>query len=140
MHGLYNQKGFKNFDHPNQKSSNRISFPNKVRESEENLNKMKSKLFKQLQYKLRLAVEKGDIKTLKKLLSEIGTPINYSLAEGSSRSNQIQIYLNSQGQDQWTLLHIATNEGNYSAVKFLLENGANPNTQSVNQRTALHLA
>jgi ankyrin repeat protein len=56
------------------------------------------------------------------------------------RENKQYIDLNNQGQDQWTLLHIATNEGNFEIVKILLENEANPNSQSVNQRTSLHIA
>jgi ankyrin repeat protein len=81
-----------------------------------------------LNYNLRLAVEKGDTLTILKILSK-----------NNKYSKKWIIDLNSQGQDQWTLLHIATNEGNYSVVKILLENGANPNPQSANQRTSLHI-
>jgi ankyrin repeat protein len=48
--------------------------------------------------------------------------------------------LNYQGQDKWTFLHIATNEGNYAMVKILLQYGAHPDPESVTKRTALHIA
>jgi len=81
-----------------------------------------------LNYKLRLAVEKGDLHTIKKII------------EKDFKSHQNLIDLNTKSQDQWTLLHIATSEGNYSIVKYLLEKGADPNIQSANQRTALHIS
>lgn len=90
--------------------------------------KQKAREQKTINYSLRLAVEKGDLATLKKILKKTNS-LKYPC-----------INVNSQNPDQWTLLHIATNEGNYSIVKLLLENGADPNPQSVNQRTALHLA
>lgn len=93
-----------------------------------NFQKQKAREHKTINYRLRLAVEKGDINTIKKMI------------ETDKESKYKLIDLNYQGQDQWTLLHIATNEGNYSIVKLLLENGANPNPQSVNQRTSLHIA
>lgn len=73
-HGLYSSKYLNRVERPDKKPLNRISFPCRTK-IPESLNRKKSKLFKQLQYKLRLAVEKGDIKTLKKLLSEIGMPL-----------------------------------------------------------------
>lgn len=90
--------------------------------------KKKAKMQKQFNYKLRLAVEKGDLMSCQKIINE------------AKRTKEVTCDLNCQGQEQWTLLHIATNEGNYSIVKLLLENKANPNTQSVNQRTALHIS
>lgn len=83
---------------------------------------------KNLNYQLRLAVEKGDTTTILKIL------------KNNRHSKQCIVDLNYQGQDKWTLLHIATNEGNFDVVKILLENGANPSPQSVNQRTSLHIA
>ena len=92
---------------------------------DETLNLVKEQ--KNLNYKLRLAVEKGDALTIIKILNN------------DKNSKHWVVDLNCQGQDQWTLLHIATNEGNFSVVKILLENGANTNHQSVNQRTSLHI-
>ena len=83
---------------------------------------------KAVNYRLRLAVEKGDIKTIRIIIDK----------DLASRHQLVD--LNEQTQDQWTLLHIATSEGNYSIVRYLLEKGADPNTQSVNRRTALHIA
>lgn len=92
------------------------------------MQKQKAREHKTINYRLRLAVEKGDVNTIKKII------------DTDRESKYTLIDLNYQGQDQWTLLHIATNEGNYSIVKLLLENGSNPNPQSVNQRTSLHIA
>ena len=117
------------------------------------LTKKQQREMRNAQFMLRMAVEKGDIDTILNILnSQSGfskTKMNREKPDlknlidtaqeqviGKTYQNEIDM----RGQDQWTLLHIAANEGNQDVVKVLLEYGANPNSVSANQRTPLHLA
>eukprot|EP00092_Neocalanus_flemingeri_P011917 GFUD01012849.1.p1 GENE.GFUD01012849.1~~GFUD01012849.1.p1 ORF type:complete len:731 (+),score=129.14 GFUD01012849.1:183-2375(+) len=43
-------------------------------------------------------------------------------------------------RENWTPLHIASKEGHLEMVEFLIENGANPNTKTGEEKTAMKLA
>ena len=108
---------------------------------------------KNSRFMLRMAVEKGDINTILSILNSQSGFYKAKFNQEQSElvnlidTTQHQVISNTycnkidmRGQDQWTLLHIAANEGNCDVVKVLLEYRANPNSVSANQRTPLHLA
>ena len=117
------------------------------------LAKKQQREIRNAQFMLRMAVENGDIN---KILSILNSQSGFSKAKFNQEQSELvnlidttqhQVISNTycnkidmRGQDQWTLLHIAANEGNCDVVKVLLEYEANPNSVSANQRTPLHLA
>jgi len=58
------------------------------------------------------------------------------------KRNMGRDYINRANSEGWTALHIALAKGttDVDAVKFLLENGADPNLKTYNERTSLDLA
>ena len=48
--------------------------------------------------------------------------------------------INSKSLDDWTALHLASNENNYQIIDILLNNGGNVEAQTTIKRTALHIA
>ncbi|KAL4470787.1 hypothetical protein ABPG73_000047 [Tetrahymena malaccensis] len=69
--------------------------------------------------------ENGDLQKLQILLSD---------------KQQIPTQVNFKSIDNWTALHFAASMGHHEVVKFLLQQGADPFSQSSMQRTPLHSA
>ena len=124
-----------------------------LRSTSANMARKQAKELKNKQYKLRSAVESGDVNTVVSILqghaksslnnidSEVGKL--QALVDILKQDLISKAYCNSidmTGQDKWTLLHTAANESNLEMAKVLLEFGANPNSESSNLRTPLHIA
>ncbi len=72
---------------------------------------------------LHLAAYMGDVKTIKALLEKKANIVNYQV--------------NDQYSGLETALHIAVEKGNFDAVQYLLENGADPNLDDRSSHTPL---
>lgn len=72
------------------------------------------------------AAEKGDLATIKSLVM--------------NGKNKHPIELNSKGPDEWTALHFAAYENHVEIENFLIQNGANINSNTRFLRTALHIS
>lgn len=72
------------------------------------------------------ASEKGDLQSVKILVQQ--------------GRNKYPVDVNSKGPDEWSALHFSAYENHLAIVEFLLQNGANVNSATRFQRTALHIA
>jgi len=86
------------------------SFWKKIRESNENMWD---------------AAERGDVERIKRLLDP--------------EKQTYPAEIDSRGLDDWTAIHLATNNGQYEAVDILIKLGANLNVKTSMGRASLHL-
>lgn len=73
------------------------------------------------------AADKGNIKRVRELLD-------------SSKKGDLIADIHTCNTDMFTALHIAVNEKNAELAKFLLSQGADPESVTANKKTALHIA